>query len=359
MFTIVSRYLLRETAKTFGLVLVGVISIYVAVDFFEKIDDFIDAELPMRLVFTFFLNQIPFVVAMITPVGVLLGVLIVFGLMSKNNEILALRCGGVSVYTLAKPMVAMGVCASLALFFLAEVVVPITMARANDIWLTQVRNERIVASKQKNIWIRDDRAIVHIKYYNPTEKAIHGVSINRFDANFKLIQRLDAPNGVYKDKHWVLSDVMVQDLPGAKQGGRTSFHATKNVMLNFKPEDLKRVVKKSEEMSFAELKEYIRKVESEGYDATLYRVDYQAKMALPFVCIIMSLIGVGIGIQGRLKEGLPMSVTYGIGIAFCYWVVFSFCVSLGYGGMLPPAVAAWAGNLVFLCFGSILVLNAE
>ena len=53
---------------------------------------------------------------------------------------------------------------------------------------------------------------------------------------------------------------------------------------------LKRVAKKSEEMSFKELFEYIRNIESEGYDATPYRVDFHAKFALPVACLIVSVV---------------------------------------------------------------------
>ena len=129
--------------------------------------------------------------------------------------------------------------------------------------------------------------------------------------------------------------------------------------LDFKPEDLKRVVKKSEEMSFEELWRLVKKVEDEGYDATTLRVDFNAKFAFPLVCLILAIVGVGIALRGRIKEGLPVNIALGIGTAFLYWIFYSFCVSLGYGEMLPPLVAVWAANFVFLCFGIFLLLHAD
>ena len=95
------------------------------------------------------------------------------------------------------------------------------------------------------------------------------------------------------------------------------------------------------------------------YDATNYKVDLYAKVAFPFVCIIMCIVGTGIALKEKKREGLALNIAYGIGIVFLYWIFYSFCVSLGYGEMLPPFIAAWTANLVFLSFGVITLLNAE
>jgi lipopolysaccharide export system permease protein len=125
------------------------------------------------------------------------------------------------------------------------------------------------------------------------------------------------------------------------------------------PEDIKRVVKKSEEMNILELLEYIKNIENEGYDASAYKVDMYTKLAFPFVCFVMCLVGTGVGGRGKIRESLAVSICFGIGIAFFFWIFYSFCLSLGYGEMLPPFVAAWSANFVFLCFGLFAILNAE
>ena len=94
---IINKYLIREVLKYQIVILVMVIGIYIAVDFFEKIDDFLEKGLPFSKALSFFLYKTPFIVAQITPVGLLLAVLVVFGLMNKNNEIIALKSGGISI----------------------------------------------------------------------------------------------------------------------------------------------------------------------------------------------------------------------------------------------------------------------
>ena len=138
-----------------------------------------------------------------------------------------------------------------------------------------------------------------------------------------------------------------------------TFHDQQIERLDFAPDDLKRVAKEAEEMGFFELKNYIAKSKKEGYDSSRYRVDLHAKVAFPVVCILMCMIGTGIAIRGKSREGLPVSIAYGIGIAFLYWIVYSSCLSLGRSDMLPPIVAAWTANLIFISLGGVILLGAE
>jgi len=336
-----------------------VVGIYVAVDFFERIDDFMEANLPLSKALTFFFFQTPFIISQILPVCILLAVLVVFGLMTRNNEIVALKSSGIHIFYLLKPVLAIGLVVSILLFFFSEVIVPISMEKANQIWLREVRKEFAVISKEKNIWMKGDRSITHIKYYNPQVNTIFGVTFYQFNKDFRLTRRVDAEKGVFRQDKWLLSGVMEQNLNEKDGTYKITFHETISEAFDFLPENLKRVVKKSEEMNFKELLEYIKKVEKEGYDATIYRVDLYAKTAFPLVCIIMCMLGAGIAARGSVKEGLPVSIAYGIGIAFLYWIFYSLCISLGYGEMLPPFIAAWTANFVFLCLGTLILLYAD
>ena len=367
--TIIHKYLAKELMRYFLLVLTIVVSIYLTVDFFERIDAFLEAELPLSRAVDFFALKVPFIVAQVMPVGVLLAVLIVFGLMVRNNEMLALQSSGVSIYYLFKPVLIIGLTFSVLLFFLGDVLVPLTTGKANEIWHNEVKGESGVASRKKNIWIKGNRSISHIKYFKPSgetifgvkppDATIFGVTLNYFDAGFRLTKRIDAQKGVYTEGKWHLFDVVEQSLLKDDEGYEVTYMTENPVELGFAPADLSRVAKKPEEMSYRELSAYIREVEEEGYDATSYRVDLHAKTAFPFVCVIMSIAGVGLACWRKRKEGLASSIFIGIVIAFTYWTFYSFCLSLGYGDIMPPMIAAWFANGIFVCLGTFVLLNAN
>lgn len=339
--------------------MVLVIGIYAVIDFFEKIDNFIEEGAPISLALFYMLLKIPFIVAQMAPVSLLLSTIIVFGLMNKSNEILALKSSGVSIYALLKPLVAIGLISAGILFFFSETVVPVTMSRANRIWLNEIKKKPTVISREKNIWMHLDRSIVHIKYFNPSQQTIFGITITIFDQNFALVRRLDADRGKFSEGKWILYDLMDQVLDKKSDIYRHAFFKSKTEKLDLTPDDLQKVVKKSEEMSFLELRQYIHKIKREGYDATGYRVDLHSKIAFPFVCLIFMLAGIGISMKCNRNDAISLGITMGIVVIFFYWFFHSFCLSLGTGEMLPPVVAAWTANIVLLCLVITALLTAD
>ncbi len=190
-------------------------------------------------------------------------------------------------------------------------------------------------------------------------KIIEGNTRNGFDEQFRLTRRVDAAKGRFKQGQWVFYDTMEQVLNPKTGSYDVKFQSEKVEDFDFLPEDLQRVAKKSEEMSFQELYRYVQDVEAEGYDATPYRVDFHGKFALPVACLILCVIGTGITLRKNTRQGLSATIIYGITVVFLYWISQSFCMSLGYGGILSPVTAAWTSNFIFACFAGFNLLNAE
>ncbi len=356
---ILNKYITQEIVKYLFIVMVLVVGLYVTVDFFEKIDNFMEQNLPITLMISFLALKTPLIIAQMFPISLFLSVIMVFALMSKHNEVLALKSSGISVYTLLKPVLGIGVVFSVFLFFFSEIMVPLTITHANRIWQEDVRKKPATVSREKNIWIQADRSIYHIKYYNPASMSIHGVTLYFFDKNFSLTRRVDAEKGDFVNEKWVLENVMEQVLDTDTGKYAANFYEKMETVFDLVPDDLGIVVKKSEEMNFSELHGYIQKIESDGYDASGYKVDLYAKLAFPFVCIILCLTGVGIALRVTRREGTGIGIAIGIVTAFLYWIFYSFCLSLGYGEVLPPLIAAWMANLVFLCFAAVMLLHAD
>ena len=361
--SLIDRYLIREILTYFSIILAAIVGIFLAVDFFEKIDDFMDAGLPFSTAMLFFWLRIPFIVSQVAPVGLLLSILIVFGLMGKHNELIALRSGGVSAIYLLRTVLGIAALFSVLLFFLADQVVPATFSKANRIWTEQVKKRPGITSRQQNIWIKGHRSIAHIRHYHHQNNTVSGVTLYYFDDRFRLVRRVDAKSATHRSGQWVFSDLMEQRLAPDSQAEhyQVGFFEQRVEPFDYLPEDFNRVARKSEELNIFELLSYIRDVEAEGYDATNYRVDLHAKLAFPMICLILSLLASGYGIRHKRRGGhnISMSIAFGLGITFLYTVAYNFCLSLGYGEMLPPVVAAWIANLMFLSYALLVLMKVE
>ncbi len=357
--SIITRYMLSEILKFMLIILAVLVMIYLVVDFFEKIDNFMEGGVPLHRLLVYFLLKLPFIISQMVPLCILLSVIVCFGLMTKYHELIALRSGGVSIFFLFIPILYLGLIFSILQFMLSEVIVPLTVAEANKIWREEVKKKAAVVSKGRNIWLKGNRMIIHIKYYNPAKKIISGITLYNFDSHFRISRRIDAKKGVYRKGKWVLYHTMQQKLNADNHTYTVSFHDKSVQKLELAPDDLQRVVKKSEEMSFTELLAYIKRVEREGYDATLYKVDLYAKIAFPFVCVIMTIAGTALATRNMINENMPITIAAGVGIAFLYWTLHSLLVSLGYGEVLRPVVAAWMTNFIFLASGAFFLFRSE
>jgi lipopolysaccharide export system permease protein len=354
--SVLDRYIGQQILRFFGATLSLVTVIYIIADFFEKVDDLIESGLPFQKAAFYFLSRIP--IEQLIPASTLLSVMLVFGLMNKHNEIIALKAGGVSIYRLLKVPFILGLVFSLVLIMLSEILLPIVRSEANLMWMQEVK-KFWVDRQQRNIWLKGHHAIYHIAHFDSARNRMIDVSLTFFDADFRITRRIDAREGDYTKKHWVLKDVMEQERSDEDGSFRVQQLDQLTLQLDFTPAELKRVIKESDEMSLMELGDYIHTTESEGYDATPYRVDWHAKIAFPLVCIILSVIAVTIAGRGRRGENLGIVVVTGIGLTFCFWVLNGFSLSLGYAGMLPPLVAAWLPDTIFIFAAAALLLRAE
>lgn len=360
MISCLHRYWLKEFVKFFSIIQVLILVLFIIIDYLSRMNKFLQSDLSLLGGLGYVLLKVPFMFIQLTPASILLACISVFALMNKNNELLAIRSSGISVYYLVRPAIIAGVILAVLMFFVGETLVPVSMARANYIKYHVIKKKKgQVSSGRKDIWIKSGNRMAHINYFDPVQQTVSGVTISVLDKDFHLEKRIDARKGSFRQDAWHLEDVVEQIHAKDSSDYDVKQYDTKIIGSVFKPEDLGEIVKKSNEMSYYELKEYVQKVEAEGYDAVTYIVDLNGKIAFPFICIIMVLTGAATGMRSFAKENLPVSIAAGVVIAFVYWIMYGFCLSLGYGSILPPFVSAWAANLFFGCFGVLYLVNTE
>lgn len=355
---ILNRLILREFFRYFIMVLVLVVCVYLIIDFFEKIDEFIESGLALTRILYFALLQLPAVLVLIMPAGVMLAVILMFGFMNRYREILALRSSGVSVYTLVRPVIMAGIVCSLLLFLVGEIVMPFAQTRSNAIWNQEVKKRAQANMALKDIWLKKKQAILYVNFFDPAKKTVSGLTINELNDDNVIKYRLVAESGDFTGQSWTLRNGMEQRM---NADGRYDYRYFEEsaFRLDFLPEDLSSVLKSSDEMHFVDLIGLINEIEDDGYDARQYRVDLQGRFSLLFSCFVLCMIGAGLSVRCRLNPRLVITVIEGIGVIFAMWLLRSLFMSLGYGHVLPPFVAAWLVNVVFAIVAVLLLVNAE
>ncbi len=357
--TIITRYLAREFAKTLLLSLSAFVAIYLIVEFFERINAFLVNKATLPLMATYFLNKIPSIVFLVAPASILLSAIVTLGLMSRHNEIMALKSGGISLWRISFPILGVVFSVYLALLGINEWVTPVTNQNARQIqeWIIH-KKKPLAVFKQSQIWIHSHNSFYNIQLYHPEKNLLEGITLYRFGLQFRLLERVDARSARWQDGRWVFTDASVTHF------SRDGFPARKNyaelvLPLPETPQDFQIAEKDPEEMNYRELQDYVRKIEQGGYNATKYRTAMHARISFPFLGVIMAFLGIPIALRKERGSGIAVGVGFSIAISFFYWVFYSLGLELGKVATLPPFLAAWLGNIIFILVGFYFFLSVR
>jgi len=191
------KYWLKEFIKFFFIIQLIILVLFVFIDYLSRMERFLKSDISMLGAFNYVLMKLPFMFVQLTPAGILLATIVVFGIMNRNNELLAIRSSGINAYFLIKPAVCVALFFSLVMFFLGETLIPASMSKVFDIENNVIRKKHNMSVARKDIWIKSENRLIHINYYDPVQKSIAGVTITSLGENFRLESRIDAKKGYY------------------------------------------------------------------------------------------------------------------------------------------------------------------
>ena len=355
---IVDKYFSKEFMKLLGLFQVTFLFIYLVIEFIEKIDNFIEANVSNNLMFTYLFYKIPYIMVQMVPVATLLSVIVMLCLMEKNNEVTALRACGINLIQLSKPIIKLSLLIGVAVFLVSELIVPYASSRSNEIWGVKVnKRDRTYFYGQNQVWYRGKNAIYWIRHFDAKKNSMEDVTFYFFDDSFQLVKRIDARKGIWTGHNWKIREGMLQQARNGNDYALEKFDEI-DLAISEGPEDFVRTVRKPEEMSYWQLKRYAEKMRGEGYDPTAHLVDMNIKLAFPLISLVMVIIGIPVAL-GLKRGGTPLAVSLGVAICFLYLLTLGFARSLGLSGILPPILSAWLANAVFFFSGAYLMMRVE
>jgi lipopolysaccharide export system permease protein len=344
---LLSRHIFGEFMRIFLMILVGILVVYVCMDFLQKADRFIANKATSRQVMLYVLYSIPAMASSSLPIAALLAALLSLGNLSRHNEIIAMRASGVSLLGIIAPVIAAGVLVSAAGFVNNEFIMPVYTARANYIKNIEVeKKQQMVIFQQRKLWLRGpDNSIVNIDLISPDRNEMLGINIFKMSEDFSVRERITAQslrweNGAWHFEHgrkYIVTPAGVRDEPADGE--------VFNIVDS--PSDLGIIIKSSEEMNFTELWDYVRRLKIGGYKAARYEVDLYNKIAFPLSSLLMVLIATPLSIQKVRSGGFGKGIAIAVLIAFVYWAFMSVGTALGRSGALPPLESAWLANSVF------------
>lgn len=357
---VVDTYILSSFLFYFILLLISFVLMVEIFTFFELLGDIVKHQKPMSRVLQYLFFLSPKLIYDSAPIAVLVGVLVTFGVLTKNNEVTAFKACGISMYRLSLPVLLAAALLSCALFAFDHYYIP-EANRKQD----ALRNE--IKGKPVQTFLKPDRKwifgqgsrIYYYKYFEPADNVMSGVSVYELDPEtFHLKRLINAELARWEPslKTWVFQNGQVRTVNGIRVTSYSDFHGQTATFseLDEPPSYFRKEVKLSQQMNVFELSDYIRELGQSGLDTIRLQVQMHSKFSVPFFALIMALISVPFAFLTG-NRGAMAGVGVSLGIAIAYWTISKLFEQIGFLNQLPPAVAAWAPDVIFGLAGLYLM----
>lgn len=360
---ILFRYLLREYGKVFTMCFSALMTIYLVIDFFEKVRRFLRYDANWLDVLTYFLLKTPAISYQITPLAILMATLLTFGLLSRGHEITAMRSCGISLLWITSPFIAFAIGVSFVLLFFSSTVIPLAANKSEEIRTTRIEKKPPAAAVQlKQPWTRVGAdSLMHVTSVSVSGELLSGIRLFSFDHNFRLAEVTEANEARYSDSTWTLYQGQRRQF-SSDGAVSTDVFDRQTIALTLIPDDFSTWLGgDSELMTFHDIRAYTRRRHQQGSQAARLTTDYYSRIAFPFVTVVMVLVGIAMSLRRSGTRGGSMAIGIGqaLVIGFCYWTTHSIAIALGRGGVLTPLVASLMANVLFMSFGLYLMFKVR
>jgi lipopolysaccharide export system permease protein len=356
---IIDRYLVRSHLAFMAIGLVVAAALFVVVDLAQTLDRFLRAKPPLAYVLEHFAYRLPAWLHDGLPIVMLVATIFLFLTLTRYHELTALKAAGISLYRISAPIVLLGLVVAVLAGMFQELVLPQLNERGEEVDRVKIRGQlpRHMQSRAR-LWLRGgDTRFYRIELVAPGTSDLYGITVLELTRDFRLQSRLDARRAHWSGVAWELQDGAFREVTGERQIESVPFTVSA-LNLDERIEDFTQVQKPVAAMSYAELSEYVRRLESAGFHAKKYMVELYAKLAFPLVNLIMVLVGIPFALQSPRSTRL-FGIGLAIGIMVGYMVVHQAAVALARADLLPPLLAAWTANVIFLGLGLSLLARAR
>jgi len=358
--TLIDDYVLRDFLVYLGMILSTFLVLVIVFTLFELLGDILRNQVPPAVVAEYLLNVTPYLLYNVAPLVMLLAVLVTFGVMQRSNEITAIKATGISIYRIVAPVIAAAAVLAVGLFLADQFYLPHTNKRQEAL-----HNQ--IKGKPAQTYLRPDRKwifgqnndIYYYQFFDPDRDQFGNLTVFQLDrASFSVTRRIHAERAHWEDtlNRWVYEQGWDRSLNVSAIANYRPFEVATFPELAETPSYFKKEVKQYTEMNYEELRRYIGDLQQSGFDVVRLRVELHKKLSYPLITLIMAMLAIPFSVSTG-KRGAIAGVAVAVGIAVFYTVVSRLFEAMGNLSQLPPALAAWSPDLIFILVGGYLILK--
>ena len=354
------RYVLVEWIKIFVATALGFPLLVIVIDLTEKLDKYLNRHLSPQTIGLAYLYGVPDTMFLVLPAAVLFATVFAVGAFTRHAEITAAKASGISFYRFIMPMV-FGALMATVLGLGIGAVTPYTNAQRVELLKERQFSNR--SSRFNFTYAAEGGRVYTIASADVDKRTLEGVVVERKgkekDARYPTYF-VAARTGKYdvRRRQWTLTDGVMHILPTDSVSIAIQFDSLRDRRMREEPRALMASSKVPDEMTFAELGQFISALERSGSDVGALKVGRMLKIAIPVTCVIIMLFGAPLATTTQ-RGGTALGVGVSLATTVIFLMLLQLTQAIGAKGLVPPNLAAWLPGMLFGVVGLVLLARVR
>jgi len=355
--SLTNRYILKEMFIPFSINIFVFSFLFLMTEMIEIANWIVNYNLSLWSVLAFIFYTLPWFLMFIIPMSVMLAVLLTFLRLSSDNEIVAMKSCGLSIYGLLPPVLIFALIGFLFTSFITLYGVPRAKASLEEMALEVAASNADIGLKERTFNDAFKGVMLYINKIDIKNKKLIDVFIED-KRQPDVVSTVVAPEGRLISEseksiyHLILSNGSIHQTNLKERSANSIQFNTYTLSLDFKKEMRQAIREKKhrEEMSIAELRQFIDDSADKDEDYFKAKIVLHRRFSIPVACLALGLLAFPLGIQSK-------STRRSFGLILClfffllYYLLLTVGYSFGKSGVYPPAIGMWVPNFVMVCVG--------
>lgn len=362
---ILDRYIIKSALGVFLLCLFTFLFLYIVIDILSHLDDILKLQVEIRVLAQYYLSYLPIIFVQVAPFSCLLATLYTFSRLNRDNEIIAMRASGVSIFGVSKTVIIFGLIISVFIFWVNDRFVPSSLALNQKIKSSMESADKSRKLKEhetiRNLSMYGLRnSLFFVNKFSPSTNTMEGIIILEHDERQNIVKKIVANKGVYQDGKWVFYHCITYYFDANGQMNNEPKYSEEEIMfITETPQEFLSQRQRPDLMTISELNDYIWKLSKSGATSVVrsLEVDLYQRYTAPLISIVIILLGIPFSLKIKRHGGGISSLGVSIILAFLYYVFNAVSIALGKSGVLTPVIAVSLSHILALTLGFYLLFK--
>lgn len=360
---ILDRYILKSTIGLFFGCLFTFFSLYIIIDILSHLEPILENHIKIDILLQYYASFLPIIFVQVAPIACLLATLYTFAKLNRDNEIIAMRASGLSIFQITKTVIMLGLIVSLTIFWVNDKFVPSALALAQ-----KIKNQIEEGAKNKpkpdtiiNVSMYGSgNRLFFVNKFLTKKNTMEGVIILEQDEKQNIRRKIVASKAIHGEGIWTFYNAITYNFDENGQIIDEPQYTEEEVMaITETPSDFLNQRQSPEYMNISQLEQYIWRLTKSGASTVIrnLKVDLYKRYTEPLSGIVIIFLGIPFALKMRKRATGLSSLGVSLMVGFLYHVLSAVSLALGKAGILPPILAASLSHIVTFTISLYLIMS--